>query len=132
MSITKKIIYVAKCKCGESIEIKKIDNLEEAKWTFSSNTFPPDENSTKNIRCPSCSGKESERLFNSQDIKERIRGGFYKAHPNLWKKDSLEFIGMDPAHPKADQLCAMAWERSHSSGYHEVLMEMENLYELLG
>ena len=47
-----------------------------------------------------------------------------------FKKDLLEEIGI-ANHPKAEQLFNMAWDRGHSNGYTEVLIEAEELSELL-
>jgi hypothetical protein len=47
-----------------------------------------------------------------------------------FKKDLLEELGIAD-HPKAELLFNMAWDRGHSCGYSEVLIEAGELSELL-
>jgi hypothetical protein len=46
-------------------------------------------------------------------------------------KADLEKEFQTENHPKADSLFAMAWDRGHSAGYHEVYLEYEELVELI-
>lgn len=48
-----------------------------------------------------------------------------------FRKDALEYAGIDAMHPKADRAFSMAWDRGHSSGLHEVVQNLEELAELL-
>lgn len=47
-----------------------------------------------------------------------------------FKRDVLARIGLAD-HPKADVLYALAYQRGHSHGHHDVLSEAEDLAELL-
>jgi hypothetical protein len=49
----------------------------------------------------------------------------------LFKFAALTYCGIEK-HLKADKAFEMAWSRGHSSGYYEVLQELEELAELLG
>lgn len=48
----------------------------------------------------------------------------------LFKADALEEVGLTN-HPKADKAYELAWSRGHSSGFAEVLFELEELADLL-
>lgn len=131
MSIKKQESYLITCDCGEQIIVTKIDDVKKEGWTFESNTFPVNEQSAKNVRCPECAKKHKDKMYNSDNIRDRIKAGYYEDHPNDWNKDALEFVGLKEDHPKASKLLAMTWEQSHSSGYNEILNTLENLTELV-
>ena len=49
---------------------------------------------------------------------------------DLFRKDALQEAGLT-GHPKAEKAFEMAWERGHSSGYHEVFNCLLPLADLL-
>ena len=83
--------------------------------------------------CPVCGvpvkeqyEKETDRYYKEMKKYNRkvveIRKNF--------KKDALTYCGLIN-HPKAERAFEMAWERGHSSGYAEVVHELEELADLL-
>ena len=48
----------------------------------------------------------------------------------LFRKDALKSLGLF-AHPRADVLWKLAWDRGHANGLTEVATEMEELSELM-
>lgn len=64
--------------------------------------------------------KEARQLYN--EVGAALNDEF--------KKDALEYFDLT-GNPKADKAYSMAWERGHSSGYHDVLSNLEDLSELL-
>jgi hypothetical protein len=47
-----------------------------------------------------------------------------------FRDDALEACDLK-GHPKADKAYSMAWDRGHSSGYHDVLINLKELSDLL-
>jgi len=47
-----------------------------------------------------------------------------------FRQEALEDVGLK-GHPKADKAFAMAWERGHANGLHEVFCELQGLAEIL-
>jgi len=72
---------------------------------------------------------ENEMIIHNAEVKK------YNQKKNEcmgnFRKDVLEYCGIDPMHPKADKAYAMAWDRGKSSGLHEVVSNLEELAELL-
>ncbi len=123
------ISYTFTCDCGKSITVDKlISATKDHNWRANSNSYPITEKSIRDIACPDCVAKEKEKLMSSEDIHDRIRGGYYHKHPDMFRGDALKYVGLE-GHKKVNQIWSMAWERGES---HEgVLYELEQLIDLL-
>jgi len=84
-----------------------------------------------NRPCTEC-GNKHENPIAAEDYKNAMSA--YHADQNkmraLFKYAALYDCGLED-HPKADKAYEIAWSRGHSSGYYEVLQELEELAELL-
>lgn len=129
INVKRNVNYTIVCKCGEKIIVEKFEDAQKQGWRIDSNCFPINEKSISKVFCPKCVEKENERLFNSEDIYERIRGGYYTKFPERFRNDALEYVGLSN-NPKADKIYSKAYDRGHSSGCHEVLNELQDLAEL--
>lgn len=47
-----------------------------------------------------------------------------------FKRDALEAVGLKD-HPKAEKAWELAWDMGHSSGFHEVLVTLNDLAKLV-
>lgn len=63
--------------------------------------------------------KENEVTWQSYRTEE---GRLY----NQFKADALESVGLTD-HPQSEKVWRKAWEDGHSSGYYEVLIQLEEL-----
>lgn len=81
--------------------------------------------------CPECKeahkDPETEIAFNKA---MRAYRDDQAAMFQLFKFAALTDCGIAD-HPKADRAFSMAWDRGHSSGYYEVLQNLEDLSQLL-
>lgn len=129
VNIKKNVTYTIPCECGAKITVEKIEDARDKGWRIDSNTIPMNEKSVTAVFCPECLKKENERLFNSEDLRERIRGKYYDKYPEKFKADALEYVGLS-GHEKADSIFAKAWEKGHWAGNNEVLCELESLSDI--
>jgi hypothetical protein len=67
---------------------------------------------------PGAEAKHAYRLKESETITQ------------FWK-DVREEFGLKESNWKHERMLSLAWEHGHSSGLHEVLMWVEELYELV-
>lgn len=111
------------------VNAKDVADLERQGFKIKSNSYPNrlgDAGAT--YTCPDCTAKKAIKDLNSDDLRTRIGSPLYKGEN--FAEDAIEYCGLK-GHPKADKAFAMAYDRGHSSGYYEVLQELESLAELL-
>ena len=118
------------CKCGNSVIVNTIKDAVSQGWKLISNSYPITKDNVKEIRCPHCEKKEQERMFTSNNIRERIQAGYYNTYPHRFKNDALNYIGI-LHHPKANVIFNKAYSSGHSSGHYEILNYLVDLDEFL-
>ena len=116
--------------CNASAKITSIAKINDElfHWYIQTTGYPYTEKSIKELWCPDCLNKHKEKQCESEDIKERIRGGYYNNNSQNFKLDVLKYLGI-LEHPKAFKLYNLAYNMGN--GYHEILGYAEDLLELL-
>lgn len=106
--------------------------IERDKYFEPTIPYPARDNYEINRPCSECGHKHEDadaKAAYDNDMRE------YRDEKNrllqLFKFAALTDCGIEK-HLKADKAFEMAWSRGHSSGYYEVLQELEELAELLG
>jgi hypothetical protein len=127
-------IYCNYDGCNNSITATSIAHIskEFPDWYIQSNQYPHTQDSIKNLWCPDCYKKHKEKQCQSEDIKERIFGGYYNKKENYskFKPDLLKDLGIEN-HKKANKLFTIAWSKYHSSGWYDVYCFAKELTELI-
>jgi len=106
-----------------------IKDISNKGWYFETNYLPYDPDKIKKVTCPKCEEKHKAELCKSEDIRDRIIGGYYE-NDRQFKTDALAFVGLTN-HPKAEKAFEIAWEHGHAEGYGNVLCWLEELADLL-
>lgn len=68
---------------------------------------------------------KKKQLYQEQSLKIQRREGIVYQQ---FKIDALKDVGLAD-HPKAEKIFSYAWEKGHSSGYHEVYVELRDLVD---
>jgi len=110
------------------VNAKDVADIERQGFMVRSNSYPNRLGDPKaTYACPDCVDKQAKEDLKSKDFRIRINSPLYKGEN--FAEDAIDYCGLK-GHPKADKAFAMAY-RGHSSGYYEVLQELESLAELL-
>jgi hypothetical protein len=133
--IKKNESWTISCKCGKSITvIKSLKEAEDQKWeinrTCHSNYIENEVKGLQGVFCPECAEKKRLVLYESLNIRDRLRAGFYNDFPEKWNDDVIKHLGIE-GHPKASALIGIAYDKGHSGGKEEMLSEAESIVELL-
>lgn len=116
------------CK-AKYVNVKDVADLERQGFKIKSYSYPNRLGDTEaTYTCPDCVDKKAKADLKSEDLRTRIGSPLYQGEN--FAEDAIEYCGLK-GHPKADKAFAMAYDRGHSSGYYEVLQELESLAELL-
>ena len=93
--------------------------------------YPKKEDFPTKINCKEC-GHEHENDEGIANYKEAMRNyrDDHNRLQNLFRYVAIVDCGLKD-NPKADKAYSMAWDRGHSSGYYEVLQNLEDLSELI-
>lgn len=116
--------------CNKIIaNVISFDELKRDGWKIDSNCYPMKfEDRTIKYHCPTCVKNKEIADLASDDLRTRIQSPLYKG--DNFSADAIDYCGLK-GHPKADKAFSMAYDRGHSSGYSEILQELERLAELL-
>ena len=128
VTITMHKVVCDVCK-DKSVNAKDVADLKRQGFMVKSSFYPVKLGETKaHYACPDCVEKQAKEDLKSDNLYTRISSPLYKGEN--FSADAIEYCGLK-GHPKADKAFAMAYEKWHSSGYYEVLQELESLAELL-
>lgn len=116
------------CK-DKSVNAKDEADLKRQGFMVKSSFYPVKLGETKaHYACPDCVEKQAKEDLKSDNLYTRISSPLYKG--DNFSADAIAYCGLT-GHPKAGMAFSMAYARGHSSGYSEVLQELEELAELL-
>lgn len=72
------------------------------------------------------------KLISREEYKEKLKlyNELKMEKEHEFKINLLDFVGL-LGHPKAEKAFQIAWDRGHSAGLNEVLLELEELADLI-
>jgi len=125
----KRSVETAVTRPGEVENFLK--DLENEGWVFNPKMYLMLLEEIKEIYCPMCEEARKAKLRESEDIYDRITGGYYADNKyDEFKRDALKHFGLS-GHPKADKAFSFAWEHGHASGWNDVLYWFGEIAEFM-
>jgi len=128
------------CTCGKEASFNEFKSIQKdlPQWEINSNCIPITKESISLVRCPECKAAEKNRLWHSENMIDRIQGGYYNDYPEKFKPDvckkfltSTYLSHHNFSEESQSAIFAKAWDEAHSSGFLEVYYKLQELTELI-
>jgi hypothetical protein len=108
-------------------------NSVKGRGIASGKPVPYEPDKIKKVTCPKCEEKRKAELCKSEDIRDRIAGGYYGNNDDKYAQfvdDAIDYVGLTN-HPKRNKIFGFAWEHGHADGYESGLCWLEELADLV-